>query len=178
MTTFEEYRAFVDLVNRQDFKDMMTWIEENTQFLTAPASTKYHKCDTEGLLEHTVSVIKTIMRIKQAVAKDISDEDCIIVAVLHDIGKAGNDSMVPLYSENEPTEKQKQYGYKANPPYLVNDNLVYMEHEMRTMYLINKCPVRIALSEEMYAAILLHNEPWRSQNCAFKKNRLMTLLQI
>lgn len=173
----EKYEYLKDLVTsdrRESFLDLMKWIEENTAYLTAPASTKYHLSIEQGLLEHSVSVCTTMIKLKKLVAPEITDEQCVIVRLLHDLGKAGTDRG-PQYIENEPTERQKQYGYKANPPYLYNKDLLWSEHEIRSLFLISNFGFK--LKEEEFYAIAYHNEPWTEQKSAFRKNKVMTLLQ-
>ncbi|MDD4835170.1 MAG: HD domain-containing protein, partial [Lutispora sp.] len=78
------------VVNRKaNFENLINFMEKETTWLTAPASTKYHLSKEGGLLEHSVNVAETMLKIKAAIAPEISDESCVIVALLHDLGKVG-----------------------------------------------------------------------------------------
>jgi len=177
MELMEKYGWLKDQVKREGFAELMTWLETNTEYLKSPASYKYYGSHEGGLLEHSVSVAATMLRIKKVLAPEVSDEECVIVSLLSGCGRAGNTQMA-LYTENEPTTKQKQFGYKANPPYGVNDSITYMNPEMRSIYLIQSCPVRFQLSEEEISAIFMCEDPWQGQQSAYRKNKLMTLLQM
>lgn len=176
-TLYEKYEYLKGLVKsdrREDFLNLMKNIEENTDFLNAPASTKYHLAKKNGLLEHSVSVTSTLIKIKKVLAPEISTESCVIVGLLHDLGKAGTENGL-LYIENEPTDRQKKYGYKANIPYSYNSELLWAQHEIRSLFLISK--YGFELTEDEFYAIAYHNEPWNKQESSFRKNKLMTLLQ-
>lgn len=151
---------------------LFEYIDQNTDFLSAPASTKYHLSCHHGLLMHTVSVAETMIRMKKLLASDISNSSCVLVALLHDVGKHNQ------YIEKEPTEKQKQYGYKATPPYLMREDIVYMEHEIRSLYIIMASNSGLQLSEDEWQAIAYHNEPYTEQHSAFKDCKLKVLLSM
>lgn len=168
------YRSLKDLITSERkpaFDTMMEYIENDTEYLIAPASAKYHMCQKCGLLYHSVNVAETMIRLSKTLARDVSVEQCVILGLLHDVGKHNQ------YKEKEPTEKQKKYGFPANPPYEYRDDIVHMTHEDRSLYIIsNVCGFK--LSEEEWEAIQRHNEPWNEElSSRFKKNKLMTLLQ-
>lgn len=177
MNLISKYNTLKSMVvsDRKDsFNNLMNWIENNTEYLKSPASTKYHLCREQGLLEHSVSVVSTMIKIKGAICPEITNEQCIIVGLLHDLGKVGVPGS-PQYLENEPTEKQKQYGYKANTPYRINDNLIFMTHAHRSIYLILP---RFQLTEEECQAILMHDGYLIQDNQAyqFRESKLALLL--
>ena len=113
-----------------------------------------------GLVEHTVNVGETLLRIKAQLAPQISDESCVLVALLHDLGKAGMPGE-PLYLKNQPTERQRQYGYGPTWPYSFNDKLLYMSVPLRSLYL--SLPY-IDLTEEETQAIMYHDGQYIEDN--------------
>ncbi|MDD3509475.1 MAG: hypothetical protein PHY27_13805 [Parabacteroides sp.] len=171
------YNALKSMVTSRslEFDSLMHFIETETSYLTAPASTKYHLCKEHGLLEHSVNVAETMLKIKAQLAPDISDESCVIVSLLHDLGKAGMPGN-PQYLKNEPSEKQKQYGYPASKPYNFNTNLVYLSVPIRSLYLTAE---RFPLSEQEVQAIVYHDGQYVEDNksVATKEERLTLLLQ-
>jgi len=175
----EKYNFLKGLVvsDRKDsFNACMKCLEENTLWLTAPASSKFHSAKESGLLEHSILVTLAIIKLKKTFSPEITDEQCVIVGLLHDIGKVGNSEM-PMYIAGKQTEKQKLYGYPSNDPYGINDNLQWMEIEDRSLYLATVgCDFKF--EEEEYAAIRYHSEPWKGQSSVYRKNKLMTLLQM
>ncbi len=164
------------VVNRKaNFENLINFMEKETTWLTAPASTKYHLCKEGGLLEHSVNVAETILKIKAAIAPEISDESCVIVALLHDLGKVGMPGN-PQYLINEPSEKQKKYGYKPDYPYRFNSELTYLSVPVRSLYLALQ---HISLTEEEVQAIVYHDGQYVEDNrsCATHEEPLTLLLQ-
>lgn len=157
----------------EEFAALMDFLENKTAWLTAPASTRFHLCRESGLLEHSVNVAETLIRIKNTLYPLIDDETCVIVGLLHDLGKAGT-SEAAQYLKNEPTERQRQYGYGPTYPYSFNKNLTYLSVPVRSLYLA--LPY-INLSEEEAQAIVYHDGQYVEDNRSVAKNeRPLTLL--
>jgi len=158
-----------------EFADLIDFMENETEWLTAPASTRFHLCRENGLLEHSVNVAETLIRIKQTLYPMIEDESCVIVAFLHDLGKVGMPNK-PLYLKNKPTENQRRAGYGATYPYSYNNNLTYLSVPIRSLYLA--LPF-IRLSEEETQAIAYHDGQYVDDNRSVAKNEhpLTLLLQ-
>jgi len=173
----ERYKELKSKIIRRcsQFEKLMEFVESETNWLTAPASTKYHLCEEGGLLEHSVNVAETILKLKSAIYPDATDESCVIVALLHDLGKVGMPNN-PQYIANEPTEKQKRYGYKPEYPYRFNNNLTYLSVPVRSIYLSMKF---IDLTEEEVQAIVYHDGQYVEDNrsCATREEPLTLLLQ-
>jgi HD superfamily phosphodiesterase len=91
---------------KTEFAALMAFVERETSYLITPASTKFHLCHERGLLEHSVNVAETMLKLRETLAPEISAESCVIVALLHDLGKAGMPGE-PQYLKNEASEKQK-----------------------------------------------------------------------
>lgn len=173
----ERYKdlKFIVIERKEQFDRVINFMEKETAWLTAPASTKYHLCKEGGLLEHSVNVAETMLKIKSAIAPDISDESCVIVALLHDLGKVGMPGN-PQYLINEPSEKQKKYGYKPDYPYRFNSELTYLSVPVRSLYLALQ---HISLTEEEVQAIVYHDGQYVEDNhsCATHEEPLTLLLQ-
>lgn len=160
---------------KESFGKLMEFVENKTDWLKAPASTKFHLCSESGLLEHSCNVAENLLKIKQALAPQINDESCVIVALLHDLGKAGMPGN-PQYIKNEPTERQKQYGYSPGVPYRFNNDLTYLSVPVRSLYLALQY---IQLTEEEAQAIVYHDGQYIDDNhsVAAKEAPLTLLLQ-
>jgi replication-associated recombination protein RarA len=173
----ERYKDLKSIVieRKEQFDRVINFMEEETAWLTAPASTKYHLCKEGGLLEHSVNVAETMLKIKAAIAPEISDESCVIVALLHDLGKVGMPGN-PQYLINEPSEKQKKYGYKPDYPYRFNSELTYLSVPVRSLYLALQ---HISLTEEEVQAIVYHDGQYVEDNrsCVTHEEPLTLLLQ-
>ena len=177
MTINERYEKLkAKVVNRKaEFDSLMNFIETETSYMTAPASTRFHLCREGGLLEHSVNVAETMLKIKNSLAPEISDESCVIVALLHDLGKAGMPGS-PQYIKNEPSAKQKAAGYGPSKPYSYNENMVYLSVPVRSLYLAGS---RFPLTEEEVQAIVYHDGQYVDDNksVATREEPLTLLLQ-
>lgn len=177
MDLMERYQKLKNKVTnrKNEFQSLMDFVEKETEYLTAPASTKFHLCREHGLLEHSVNVAETMLRLKAALAPEISDESCVVVALLHDLGKVGMPGN-PQYIPNEPTPKQKAHGYGASTPYRFNKDLIYLSVPIRGLYLIAS---RFPLTEDEVQAIVYHDGQYVEDNrsVAGKEEKLTLLLQ-
>ena len=158
----ERYESLKGMVveRRSQFDRLISFMENETTWLIAPASTKYHLCKESGLLEHCVNVAESMLKIRAALAPDINVESCIIVSLVHDLGKVGMPGN-PQYLINEPSEKQQKYGYKPDAPYRFNKELTYLSVPIRSLYLASKY---IDLSEQEVQAIVYHDGQYVDDN--------------
>lgn len=177
MTVTERYEALKSRVikRKEEFDKLIAFMENETDYLNSPASTRFHLCRPQGLLEHSINVCENMLRIKNAIAPEIDDESCIITALIHDLGKAGMPGS-PQYIANEPTARQKQYGYGPSVPYRMNDNLTYLSVPLRSLYLA--LPY-IKLTESEVQAVMYHDGQYVDDNksVATKETPLLLLLQ-
>ena len=177
MTILERYELLKEKVveRKSEFESLMDFIETETSYLTAPASSKFHLCREGGLLEHSVNVAETMLKIKTVLAPGISDESCVIVALLHDLGKAGMPGN-PQYIPNEPSEKQKAAGYGPSIPYHINKDMVYLSVPVRSLYLAGP---RFPLTDTETQAIVYHDGQYVDDNksVATREEPLTLLLQ-
>lgn len=177
MTVTERYEALkARVINRRnEFLNLCDFVENETDYMNSPASTRFHLCRNQGLLEHSVNVAENMLKLRDAIAPEIDEESCIITALIHDLGKAGMPGN-PQYIANEPTAKQKQYGYGPSVPYRMNDSLIYLSVPLRSLYLA--LPL-ITLSESEVQAIMYHDGQYVDDNksVATKETPLLLLLQ-
>ena len=177
MTVLERYENLKSRVikRKEEFSKLIDFMENETDYLESPASTRFHLCRRQGLLEHSVNVAETMLKVRGALAPEIDEESCIITALIHDLGKAGMPGR-PQYIPNEPTPRQKQYGYGPSVPYRFNEDLVYMSVPLRSLYLA--LPY-IHLSESEAQAVMYHDGQYVDDNksVATKETPLLLLLQ-
>lgn len=89
----EQKQRFLDLFNehikRNGADELLSWLQ-SSDFLSAPASTKYHGSYEGGLVEHSLNVYDCLVgELSLAGLTDAySPETVAIVALLHDICKA------------------------------------------------------------------------------------------
>jgi HD domain len=151
MDILQRYRALQSKVvtRKNDFSDFIRMLESKTSWLTSPASTKFHLNKEGGLLEHSVGVAEALLRFRETLAPQISEESCVIVGLLHDVGKIGMPGK-PRYIKNDNEWEIKH----RNTTYKINPKEVYMGLAVRSLYLIAKY---ISLSDSEAQAILYHD---------------------
>jgi hypothetical protein len=124
------------------------FLEKQTNWLSAPASSRYHLNIPQGLLIHSAGVAMNALRIKKLLAPDIDDESVIIVSLFHDVGKVGYPGE-PYYLANTDTKDQaKGIRYKINPA------IPYMSHAVRSLQLLSQY---VPLSAYEAQAIVAHD---------------------
>lgn len=175
----EKYRYLKSMVisdRKEEFLDFMSEVETKTNYLKAPASAKYHMSTEEGLLQHSVSVTATMIRLKRLLYPSISDETCVIVGLLHDLGKVGYGKGEDFYLDN-PGYKSN-FNSKWNNKYLYNDNILMMPHAHRSIYLIQQLGFK--LNREEFQAIIAHDGVYAPENAPYslKEHPLTVLLHF
>ena len=167
---------FVELLrttNRDGIEELIRYLQEETDFFTAPASTKYHGAFESGLLMHSINVCAEPNL--ETNSKVYPTETLIIVALLHDICKAN------CYR----TEKRnvKEYGGWVEKQIYVFEDELPLGHGEKSLYLASKF---IKLSDEEAAAIRWHMGAFdnafrggdRGLNAAYEKYPLAVLLHM
>ena len=176
---FDRYQALkmkVTSERRSSFLQFCEWAETHTDYIGGPASYKYHLSVPYGLLEHSLNVAENAIKIKNILMPEISDESCVICGLFHDFGKAGHPGR-PKYIKNEPTPRQKQYGYGPSTPYkYTDDEGVRLTVPQAAVFYVTK---HIDLTLEEYQAILIHDGQYvdDNQDYAGKEEPLSLILQ-
>lgn len=140
----------------------------NIGYFDAPASSAYHLSKRGGLLEHSVNVTETLLKMANAVDAPYTRETLIVVGLLHDIGKAAYYGK-PNYIENI-LKSGKQSEAK---PFETNKDRSAIPHEVAALHII---PQYMELTEDEAFAILYHNGLYTSIGYQLKGNE--SVLQI
>lgn len=110
------------------------------QFITAPASTKFHGAIEGGLLKHSEEVTKNLLYWKEKHPDtEMTKEDCYICGMLHDLCKAD------LYIKTS-------FGYTY-------DKTIVAHHAKRSVEMIEN-RLLIKLTPLQRVLILLHMSSW------------------
>ncbi len=155
MNEFEEVmekynRLFERLGERKEaVLKFKSFLENETTWLTAPASTRFHLSKEHGLLIHSVGVTLNALGIKGMLAGDITDESVIITALFHDLGKIGYPGK-PYYLPNDNQWEVEKRGMR----YKINPDIVTMNLAVRSLYLITQ---HVPLTEFEAQAIVAHD---------------------
>lgn len=120
----------------------------NTDFFTAPASTKYHLAEEGGLAEHSLNVYRSLMNFFQKGFFDAVDgyRSIIIVGLMHDLCKANMYKTEKRWRKNESGEWEE---YNA---YTIDEQFAY-GHGEKSAYLLGQL---ILLEDEEAQAIRAH----------------------
>ena len=152
---------------RTSVKALFEYLELETPWLTQFASTRFHCSYEGGLIEHSINVVNTARAMRVPLYPELDEWECVFTAFFHDVGKAFE------YKRKDPTPRQAQYGYPGSMG--MNDDVPYMTHEDRSLWIISKhYPY---MTEDMFCAIAMHNEPHLTNVSQFKKSRMMQLIQ-
>ena len=143
-------------LRRQSIIDFEAWLADHTAWRTSPASTRYHLNHEGGLVEHSVNVTRTLLTLRDALAPDLSPESCVLVAMFHDLGKAGAPGQ-PYYLPN-PSEWHVR---KLNQRYVVNKELTHLDIATRSLFLVAQ---HVELADEEAQAIRFHDGQYIDEN--------------
>ena len=173
MTPVEEYNALLSFVKKRadQVNKFDKFLLKETNWLTAPASTRFHLAEEGGLIKHSVNVAKTLIKMRRELLPGISLESCVIAALFHDVGKVGFPG-TPYYIKNPNEWYIKNRGIK----YTVNPECVHMDTSSRSLHLISSY---VILTPEEAQAIRYHDGQYVDENrsVAHKEAPLTRLLQ-
>lgn len=154
MTDKERFiQIYNENIKRDGADKLLDFLENKSDFFTAPASTRYHNAFEGGLLRHSLNVYDCMCdymerpRIKEQYKLTASSETIAIVALLHDICK------VNFYRVSYRNAKNEQTGqWEKVPYYEINDTLPY-GHGEKSVYMVSGF---MRLSREEAMAIRWH----------------------
>ena len=170
----EKFIQLLRKTNREGIEDLINFIEEKTDFFTAPASTRFHGSHEGGLLEHSMKVYEILdYKIKNNVIDlHVPEDTIIIVSLLHDICK------VNFYKVDYRNAKNARGEWEKVPYYTIDDTIPYGHGEKSVMMLTEYIKLT---SEEKYS-IRWHmgfsepKEVYSSLVAAYKKYPLALLV--
>lgn len=138
MTDKEEFiKIYTENIHRDGADKLLDFLENKSDFFTAPASTRYHNAFVGGLLRHSLNVyhcLKAYMereRVQNEYGLKATDESIAIAALLHDVCK------VNFYRMSYRNAKNDKTGQWEKVPYFeINDTLPY-GHGEKSVYMIS-----------------------------------------
>lgn len=141
MTAKDEFvKIYTENIHRQGAQELLNWLM-NTDFFTAPASTKFHCACECGLVMHSVNVFNTMVE-KHFEEGEDDMESFAISALLHDICKA---EFYKVSSRNVKNELTGQW--EKQPYYSIEDKFPF-GHGEKSVFLIERF-MRLKLDEAM-----------------------------
>ena len=133
----EKFLELLRSTNREGIEDLIKFMEESTDFFTAPASTRFHGDHEGGLLEHSLKVYEILNeKLKHTpIEMNIPDDTIKIAALLHDICK------VNFYKVSYRNAKNELGVWEKVPYYTIEDTIPYLDN-------IFRAPNRFIINEE------------------------------
>ena len=136
MNEKEEFlQIFREKVQREGAEELLTFLEQKSDFFTAPASTKFHNAFEGGLCAHSLNVYHCLVdylarpRVRETFGLSFSDESIAIAALLHDVCKINTYRPGTRNVKNEATGRWEQvatYYYDDTLPYGHGEKSVYI----------------------------------------------------
>jgi len=148
---------FIDIykqyIKREGSIELLKFLtSEQSDFFSAPASTRYHLAYDGGLVEHSLNVYSALKsyvyrpEIKKLIPTPITDESIAIVALLHDLCK------INVYQKSVRNVKDSTGKWNQIPSFDYKDELPY-GHGEKSVYIITGF---MKLSREEAFAIRYH----------------------
>lgn len=142
------------IANRPDVAEVLN--EKTPQYFDCPASsnTNYHGCFKHGLVIHSLQVMKYMATIARAIGlKEVTEEDIVVSALLHDWGKIGDQN-----GPNYIPETSQWHREKLGRMYKISDKIMGMETHVRSLWLINY--FGLELTQPQWHAVAFHGQKW------------------
>lgn len=174
----EQFTELLQSTQRAGIESLLQWLDTDTDFYTAPASTQFHGAFEGGLLNHSLAVYKYLNNFTKALP-GCREESLILMGLLHDICKV-NFFVKSVKNVKIPGERR----WEEKEIYIIDDSLP-MGHGEKSVYLAMK---HIALTDEEALAIRWHMGGYddaarayaggRAQSGAFEKYPAAAALNI
>ena len=131
---------FTGKVHRDGAAALLDYLENKSDFFTAPASARFHGAYAGGLCDHSLNVYHCLVdylsrpRVQELYGLEYSEETVALVALLHDVCKVG------CYKQGTRNVKGPDGKWQSVPTYSFEDPLPY-GHGEKSVYIINGHPL-------------------------------------
>jgi hypothetical protein len=180
MSAREEFiEIYNDKIRREGAPALLDYLQNRSDFFTAPASMRYHGSYSGGLCDHSLNVYHCLVdylereRVRELYGLEYGEESVAVVGLLHDLCKVG------CFKSSTRNVKGEDGRWQAVPSFVYDDPLPY-GHGEKSVYIANGY---IRLSREEAMAIRWHmgfsgTEDNRLVGNAFKKYPLAFALSV
>ena len=161
--------------DRFDTTKFIDYLQNQTDFFEAPASTKFHLSVAGGLVEHSLDVYKALSILCKTFYPECKDSTIVLVALLHDLCKVN-------FYKQELRNVKEDGRWVAKLQYVVDDELPIGHGEKSVIMLLRQ---GVPLTDEEIYAIRWHMSGFdnafrggeQALGNAYKKSKLVVLLQ-
>lgn len=136
MSAREEFiEIYQTYIHREGSTALLDYLQNKSDFFTAPASTQFHGAYVGGLCDHSVNVYHCLVdylarpRVQELYGLEYDPESVAVVSLLHDICKVGCYRAGTRNVKNEATgqwEKVPTFFYEDKLPYGHGEKSVYI----------------------------------------------------
>lgn len=171
METKEKILELLRATKREGIENLVRYLE-NSDFFTAPASTRFHGNYEGGLAEHSLNVYTALKELTKD--KGFSEDSLVICALLHDICKTY------FYTVEMRNKKNDNGEWVKEPFYAIKDEMP-LGHGEKSCFIISEY---IKLTKEELYAIRWHmggfenKDQYNYLSCAFEKYPLAVYLHM
>ncbi len=138
----EKYIALLRSTNREGMEALINYLDNDSDFFVAPASTRYHGAYPSGLLEHSVDVYEHLQTLCNAYGReDIPRDSIIIVSLLHDLCKLN------FYKTEIRNRKNEKGVWEPVQTYRIDDELP-LGHGEKSVFIAQQF-IRLRVEEAM-----------------------------
>ena len=142
----ESFNKAITYIKREGILELVNWLETDTDFFTAPASTQFHGNYEGGLLEHSMIVTRLALHnfnflVKQKPELEEYRESVILCALFHDVCKTNYYFLEKKWTKDESNKWKEYFGYTTKDAFPLG-------HGEKSLYLISK-QVRLTDAEAM-----------------------------
>ena len=137
MNTKEDFIAiYRENIRLEGADALLDYLENKSDFFTAPASARFHGAYAGGLCDHSVNVYRCLrayldrQRVQELYGLEYSQESVAIAALLHDLCKVG------CYKAGSRNVKGPDGKWQSVPTFYYEDSLPY-GHGEKSVYIIS-----------------------------------------
>lgn len=176
MSSKKDFIEEASKIDRVGVPQFMDYLENETDFFTAPASTKFHGCFEGGLVLHSLAVLDIMKEMNEMLDLKIALGSIAICGLFHDVCKAN-------FYVKEIRNKKIDGKWHEVEVWGVKDQLP-MGHGEKSVYILSKYmnltdPEALAIRWHLAGfepAVHFSFPSGTPQKQAFRENKLVTLL--
>jgi len=135
-TSRENFNTALTFIKREGITELVNWLETETDYFTAPASSQFHGNYEGGLLDHSLQVLRFALHNFNLILKQKPDleylrESVVISALFHDVCKCNN------YVKEEKWKKDENNKWVSYQGWSTKDTFP-MGHGEKSVYLVSQ----------------------------------------
>lgn len=174
MENINRFKELISKINRPGIDKLIEYLEDS-DFFTAPASSRFHGSYAGGLLEHSLNVYDEFVRLSNAYPElrdSISEETAIIITLFHDLCKANT------YATEKRNRKNSAGQWETYDVFTTNEKFHYGGHGSKSVFILQNY---IKLTAEEAVAINCHMSCWdgnKDVGAAYEQFPIAWLLHV